>query len=176
MPPIWVQLRNFLDADGAGMSQHSSRLVIITLTHGLYDEEKDLDVSLETTQIIIESSSLLRYYLRNTDAPYPSHITTGNDSDNVQVHQGHQWYVLISHNIWMRWKDADKNFSGDIGEFWMDYVNNYFQVSADYVLGPQHKFQYLHNILSKDSRRLYLEIVSTQAQSFQQMFYMVNQD
>lgn len=51
----------------------------------------------------------------------------------------------------MRLKDADKKFSGDIEEFWMDYVDDYLHISTYYALSPQHKLQYLHNLLSKDS-------------------------
>lgn len=81
-----------------------------------------------------------------------------------------------AHDVGMRLKDSDKKFSGELGESWMEYVDEYQQISIDYQLSTQQKLQYLHNLLSKDAKRFYLERVSTYAQTFQQAVELVNEE
>lgn len=59
----------------------------------------------------------------------------------------------------MRLKDADKEFSGDIGECWSEFVDQYTQFSNDYHLTPQQRLLYLHIIRGKDAQRFYSDRV-----------------
>lgn len=172
MPSVWVQLRNFLDARGAEIQQHSSRRVIMTLAHGLYDEPEERDAAVEMAQLIQASSRRVRSDLRNPEpSPLPVNVPPAQGNSNVQGFQGR-----LAHDVGMRLKDADKKFSGELGECWMEFVDDYQQVAIDYNLSPPQKLQYIHNLLSKDAKRFYLERVATYAQTFQQAVDMVNQE
>lgn len=39
-----------------------------------------------------------------------------------------------AHNDAMRLKEKEKKFSGDIGEFWYEFVDEYQKISRDYKL------------------------------------------
>lgn len=53
-------------------------------------------------------------------------------------------------------KEADEKFSEGLEECWMEYIENYLQVAQNYKFNPVQRFQYFHNILSKDAQRFYL--------------------
>lgn len=67
----------------------------------------------------------------------------------------------------MRLKDSDQKFSRDLGECWMNFVDDYSQVSRDYGLSPQQKLQYLLNLLINEAKRFYLAEVEKYAKTFQ---------
>lgn len=76
----------------------------------------------------------------------------------------------------MRLKDADKKFSGDLEECWMEFVDDYLQILKDFGLTNEQRKQFMHNLLSKDAKRYYLERVDPYAQTFQQAVGMINQE
>lgn len=53
----------------------------------------------------------------------------------------------------MRLKQRENKFSGDLGEAWMEFVDEYLQISRDYSLTPVQKLQYLHNLLRGDAKK-----------------------
>lgn len=171
IPSVWVELRNFLDSRGAGLTQHSSRRVILTLAHGLYEEVEDREAAVETAQLIIAAARRVRSDLRTDERP------SAQPSAPVQNNLGGQNGIdRRAHDVGMRLKDSDKKFTGELGESWMDYVDEYQQVALDYNLTPQQKLQFLHNLLAKDAKRFYLERVVTYAQTFQQAVEMIGDE
>ncbi|KAK1863391.1 hypothetical protein I4F81_005947 [Pyropia yezoensis] len=74
----------------------------------------------------------------------------------------------------MRFRGASSKFSGNLGEPWMEYVAEYQQVARDYDLSQEQRFQYMHNILSGDAKRFYLDRVQSYATSFSQAVDMVS--
>ena len=82
----------------------------------------------------------------------------------------------LAHNIAMRLKEREKKFSGDLGESWMEFVNEYSQISRDYNLGPSQKLQYLQNLLHGDAKRFYLDEVDGHATTFQQAVTMLEDE
>ncbi|KAK1864449.1 hypothetical protein I4F81_006995 [Pyropia yezoensis] len=74
----------------------------------------------------------------------------------------------------MRFRDASSKFSGNLREAWMEYVAEYQQVGRDYDLSQEQRFQYMHNILSGDAKRFYLDKVQSYATSFSQAVDMVS--
>lgn len=74
----------------------------------------------------------------------------------------------IAHNVAMRLKDASSNLSGELGECWDEFVDNYNMLAKDYSLTLEQKLQYLHNLLCKDSLRSYLTTVQPHEGTFQQ--------
>lgn len=73
-------------------------------------------------------------------------------------------------------KDEDKKFSGDVGECWMDYVDDYLQVAVYHNISPPQNLQYLHNLLPNEAKRFYIELVAKYTQPFQQAVDLVNKN
>lgn len=82
----------------------------------------------------------------------------------------------IAHNVVMCVKDSDSKFGGDLGECWSEYVDSYIQIARDYNLTMDQKLQYLHNALSKDALRFYLNAVQPYATTFQQAVAMIDRE
>lgn len=114
MPSVWPELRSFLDLRGATLQPHSSRRIILTLAHGLYHEAEDRSAAIEIANAIIASGRRMRQNV-------PSDIETESVQPSTATGVGE--FVAeerVAHNVAMRLKDADKKFSGDLGECWMD--------------------------------------------------------
>lgn len=58
----------------------------------------------------------------------------------------------------------------------MNHVNEYQQIARDYKLNPAQKLKYLHNILSKDVRKFYLDWVAHFVTKFRQAIDTINQE
>lgn len=174
MPMVWIELRNFLDARGVGLQQHSSRRVILTLAHGLYTDAEDQSVAIEIANLIIASGRRVRQDLQVGDSS-----STANNSAAPTTSSGARETIAqekMAHNVAMRLKDTDKKFSGDLGECWHEFVDDYQQISRDYNLSATQKFQYLHNILRRDALRFYLDRVQNYATNFPQAVEMIDRE
>lgn len=66
----------------------------------------------------------------------------------------------------MRLREKDSKFSGDLGEPWMESVDEYQQVARDYALTPEQTKQYLHNLLRGHTKRYYLDRVDRDFNKF----------
>lgn len=170
MASVWMELRAFLDARGAPLQQHSSRRVILTLAHGLYQESEDRNAAIDIANDIVSAGRRRRQDI--------SQGTTSQrqSSEQSQAQQANSSEERVAHNVAMRLRDNDKKFSGDIGECWMEFVDEYQQIARDYKLTATQKLQYLHNILSKDASRFYLDRVAHYATTFQQAVEMIDQE
>ena len=82
----------------------------------------------------------------------------------------------LAHNVAMRLRDRDKKFSEALGESWMEFVDEYMQVCRDYSLSPKQKLHYMHNLLSGDAKRFYLDRVDGYATSYQQAIDLVENE
>lgn len=58
----------------------------------------------------------------------------------------------------------------------MKFVEKYQEISRDYNLRSYQKLQYLHNILSNDAHRFYLDRFAHYATTFQQTVEINNQE
>lgn len=76
----------------------------------------------------------------------------------------------------MKMKYNEKKFSGDIGECWHQFVDEYQKISWDYKFSQFQKRQYIHNIVRKDEKRFYLDQVQNFATKFQQAVEMIKQE
>lgn len=52
----------------------------------------------------------------------------------------------------MRLKKVYKPFSRDLGESWMEFLDDYPQMCEDYGLSGPQKHEYLYNSLRKDTK------------------------
>lgn len=170
MPSVWIELRNFLDARGARLQQHSSRRVILTLAHGLYTEAEDRASSIENANLIVAAGRRVRQ-----DITAVPDATMDQKTKDVPS-QEHISEERVAHNVAMRLKDSEKKFSGDIGECWHEFVDDYNQVSRDYKLSATQKLQYLHNILRNDASRFFLDRVQPYANTYVQAVDMIDKE
>lgn len=142
----------------------------MTLANGIYDDPEDRDAAMQIAQIaqlIVASGCKVRTDLQESTPIIVE--TTDSNANNGNASR-------LAHKIAMRLKDSDKKFSGDLGKCWMDYVDEYSQVTRDYGLSPQQKLQYFHNLLSRDAKRFYLAKFEIYAHSFQQAVEMINRE
>lgn len=95
--------------------------------------------------LIIAPSRRVRSDLRNSDNPLPAGNVQQHHENDAPQHFPDQ----KSHDVVMILKDVNKNLSGELGECWMYYVDEYHQVTIDYGISQQQKLQLLQKILSK---------------------------
>ena len=65
-------------------------------------------------------------------------------------------------------REKDQNFSGALDNSWMEIVDEYIQVCRDCALSQTQKLLYMHNLLSGDATRFFLDLVDGYATSYQQ--------
>lgn len=66
---MWTEIRNFLDARGENISQHSSGRVIMTLAHGLYEEAENRVDAAEMAKLVLAKVRRVRSDLRTSNSP-----------------------------------------------------------------------------------------------------------
>lgn len=57
-----------------------------------------------------------------------------------------------AHNVVLRLENNDQEFNTDLGERWLEYVDQYNQIARDYKLSSLQKLKHLQNILCKDTQ------------------------
>ena len=65
-PAIYTELRNFLDARGANMHQHSSHRIMMTLARNVYEEQEDRQAAIEIVSEIMSAGRRMRADLSQT--------------------------------------------------------------------------------------------------------------
>lgn len=151
---VHIELRNVLDSRGANLRQHSSHRVINTLGHGLYEETEDTQAAVEMARAIVAAGRRPRTHLSNQ--PGSQSCTPGT---NIDTTEGHARVGELARNITMRLKEREKTFSADLGESWVEFVDEYSHISRDYNLNPSQKLQYLHTLLHGDAKSFFLDKV-----------------
>lgn len=76
----------------------------------------------------------------------------------------------------MRLKDTDSEFDRELGERWSEYVDSCLRIPKDYNFTMEQKLQSLHNVLSTDALRFYLDAVQPHATTFKQAVAMNDQE
>lgn len=163
---VWHGLRTWLASRGVILPQHSSRRIILTLASGIYEDAEDRTIAMELAQRYVTNQ---KRGAANPDTEQETHDSP-EPSTNIQVTTPNR----VAHNIAMRFKDTESKFSGDIGECWQEYVDEYRQVRADYNLTPAQKLQFIHNILSKDAQRFFVDRVKNYATNFEHAVELVD--
>lgn len=75
----------------------------------------------------------MKHELRITEDCPQSHGQRSQQYGKVQLNV---IWGRLAHGIEMRLKYVDKKFSGDLGDCWMDYVDDFLPASLDYNLSP----------------------------------------
>lgn len=92
IPTMWTEIRNYMNARGANLQQHSSRRVIMTLAHGIYDEAEDRDAAVEMAQLILASTRRVRADLRSSDPPHHKLHLNSREGRQVSI----SWTVRLT--------------------------------------------------------------------------------
>lgn len=165
LPYLHRDLRNWLNAHGANLAQHSSHRIKMTLATALYPEAEERTIAMELASEVEAAGRRSR-----TPAPQQqSALTTGSSAAAPSA-----GVDRAAHNVAMRFRDQAAKFSGNLGESWSEYVAEYQQVARDYELNATQKLQYLHNVLRGDAKRFFLDRVHGTAATFAQAVDMVS--
>lgn len=76
----------------------------------------------------------------------------------------------------MRIEDIQKKFKGDLGEWWLEYVDEYEKTFLNYNLIPPQKLKYMNNIVAKDTQRFYIDRVKEYATTFEEAVRMIDEE
>lgn len=139
---------------------HSSRRIVNQLVVSLYAESEDQNLALDLAK------GFLNRGVRHTSASAPEFTES----------KGGEFQERIAHNFAMRLKDSDAKFHGDLEQFWHEYVDGYNQLFLNYNLSDKQKMQYLHNLLSKDALRFYLDRVQPFTVTYQQAIDAIDRE
>lgn len=80
------------------------------------------------------------------------------------------------HSDVVQLKDTKNIFDGHLGNCWSKYVDSHQEIAKDYYLLRDKKVQYLHNILSKNALRFYLDAVRSYVTTYQQAVAMIDRE
>ena len=148
LPSIYPELRNYLDTKGCNLTQHSSRRIMMTLATNVYEEQEDKQAAVDIVQSIMAAGPRNRenvHHLRTPISVSPSATETSNSRGRS--------IEKVAHNVAMSLKEKDRKCSGAIGECWMEFVDEYKQITRDYGLSQTQKLQYMHTLQRQDAKR-----------------------
>ena len=100
LPSAYSELRSFLDSRGASMTQNSSKRIMITLAHNLYEEQEDKQADVHIVQLIIASDRCNRDHSSETKVA-PAPVSSSSRCPGASS------IDKIAHNAAMRLKDKD---------------------------------------------------------------------
>lgn len=144
----------------------------MTLASNVYDDTEDKEAAI----LIVKDIMANGRKPKGTTTNQQGNISISNVPLSSQESPAPLSMERVPHNVAMRLRDKDKKFSGELGESWMEFVDEYLQVCRDYSLSPSRKLQYLHNLLSGDAKRFYLDKVDGIATTFQHAVQLINDE
>lgn len=93
-PAIYTELRNFLDSHGANMQQHSSRRIMITLAHNMYEEQEDQHAAVGIVTDIMAAGRRIRTDLLDE---YKMIVDAANDVLESKIRA---WSFPVKFTFW----------------------------------------------------------------------------
>lgn len=162
---LWTGLRTWLVARGVRITQHPTRRIILALATSIYEDADDREAAVELAQ---------RYIASQKKGPPGPVIEDAPDLPDTRHATNITPPDRVTHNIAMRFKDVDAKISGVISQCWQEFVDEYRQVSTDDGLTSAQKLQFIHNILSKDAQRVFVDRVERYATSFEHAVEMID--
>lgn len=122
-----MELQKFVDTHGSALGQHSSRRTILTLAYSIYENDEDGEAAINIANTIIADGRRPRSHTSG-DTSLPPGLPTDVEIDLSSRTPSTDH---IYHNVAMRLKENQKKFNSDLGEGWIEYVDEYEQVSLD---------------------------------------------
>lgn len=168
IPALYLELCNVFDKSGVNLLQNSSRRILMKFATTLYKNETDKAAAVEIVKSIISSG-------RKNQPPRQVTPTQSATQDTLETTRS-TFADKISHNMVIWLKDREKKFSGDVGECWQEYVEEYRQVLRDYNLTPAKKLQFWHNLVRGDAKRFYLDSMEGYSTNLEQAIYIIERE
>lgn len=78
-------------------------------------------------------------------------IATASLSPSKSSRPSSEYLEHVAHNVPMRLKGAESNFSGNTTECWDEFAGTCVQITKAYGLSNEQMLQVLHDLLSKDA-------------------------
>lgn len=161
-PNIWAELRNLLVHRNVKVSVHERRRSAYTIANSLYDDAEEKAFALELAHIALNPA---RNHSANAAGPAAPH-----ENHSSQQH----FEGRTAHNIYMRLKESKSKLSGELGECWRDFVDEYDQVVSDYKITDKQQLRFMHNLLRKDTHRFFLDQVKPHAQTYREAVDLID--
>jgi len=167
LPNVYVEIKKWLNKNGANITDHGSRRVVKSLANGLYENSEDTVVANNMANAIVTAGRRSTVTEQATSSSPPRNRNTresGSHSSNVVYSVSKAYY-----------REGSK-FSGEIGQSWNEAVANYQQVAKDYELTDRQKLQYIHYMLDGDAKRYYYDSVEPQAGTFNHAIMLIGNE
>ena len=103
LPAIYTELRNFLDARGANMQQHSSCRIMMTLAHNVYEEQEDGQAAIEIVSEIVLAGRRMR-----ADLSQARNSRLASSQAPVVPTSAASAPDRVAHNVAIRLRDKEK--------------------------------------------------------------------
>lgn len=97
LPFAYFALRDLLDKRGANLPQHSFHRIVLTLAHGLYEEQEDTHAAVEIAKDIVAAGRRGRTDLTNPAQTTPAAAATRPTTSTEKT----------AHSVGMRLRDND---------------------------------------------------------------------
>lgn len=165
-PFLWTELRKYLVSQNVVLKVHQRHCTIYTVANTIFTDPDENKTALELCHWILSGT----IYQNSTDRSH----TSGGDGASVRSQDYNE--EKTAHNIAMRLKDSESKFSGDLSQCWQDYQDEYEQIAADYNLSMDQRLRYLHNLLSKDAHRFYLDFVKPSARTYHDAISLIDKE
>lgn len=151
-------MRKFLAQRRVTLNVHMRRRAVYTLANSLFTEENETRTALEMAHDI----------LSNGNTRIQPHTAHGRATRTQRDEYQYESYCRekVAHNNEMRLKNSKQKFSGDLGQCWKNFFDEYKQTDEDYGLNEHQKLSYLHNLVSKDAHRYYLKEIKPNITSY----------
>lgn len=162
-PTIYLELRTWLNRNGAALGTHPSRRVINLLANKLYDQEDDREEAKELGRLLLQSQQT-----RSRRTATGGGAVSQGDNNNARAPGGAQNtpFERHAHNIGTRYRDERSKFTGAADQSFSEYVSGYQQVCRDYGLSNDQKFMLLHNLFGGEAKRFYDNRVEHQVATY----------
>lgn len=142
---------------------------MMTFATELYKDAKDRSSAMNSFKDIVAAGLHFSTMLSTCN---PNTSTSGDGTSNNRPLNPTS-ADNIEANVAMIFSDLEKNFAGDIGEFWQKFVDEYRQMNTYYGLFSQQKLQDLLILLNRDAELFYLNVFNSYTDSLHQALYLV---
>lgn len=151
-----TEVRNFLDSKGENLTPHSSHLIMMTLSTNIYEDAEDTKAAENILRDIIvagRQASIASIHQQQNSSTTGNIAAASAPIRSIRVTSTDK----VAQNVSIRFKYLEKKLTGDIDEFWQEFVDEYRQMAREYGLSYKQKLHYLQKMLRGDAKSFYLD-------------------
>lgn len=172
--PYLRELRLQLNRYGASLGPVDNHLAgplrtPMLLATSLYAEGEERDVAKQQATELAQAATAQRSRAATVSAGSPSNSGSGNGGYHSEkaAADRHAQYVAT--------RFLNRQFTGDHrnGQVWSEFVADYQSIARDFDLSADMRYKLLHNILSGDAKRYYLNNVQGHATTYTEAVAMM---